>query len=104
MFLACDLPFPDVGFVEALLQRAMMSSPTLLFLEPLADGSGLCATYNRSCLSRMQEAIEHDHAGIISLFQFLRVESLHHESMGDPESWEQIFLSVNTPQEWQEAE
>lgn len=104
VFLACDLPFLEGKFLEALAHRALVARAQAV-VPRTADGwQPLCAAYRRSCAPAMEQALAQDSAGIVEVLPALQVDVIDGEELEQLGLSERIFRNINTPAEWEAAQ
>ncbi len=100
--VGCDMPFLNPDLLRAFVEWSVGFDVVLLRrgeeVEPLH------ATYRRTCVLPIEEAIRARQRRIISFFDRVRVRYLTPEEVIplDPEL--RSFFNVNTPEEWEKAQ
>lgn len=105
LFFACDLPFLKCRLVEILLERT--SETTAQAIVPKAGGrwQPLCAAYHRSCLSSLEALMKRsENLSLVGLLSLLRVDVLTPAPRESLRAWEEMFLNVNTPEQWEQVQ
>lgn len=94
-FMACDMPFTDIGLVQYMIEAApgydAVVPKTGEYFQPLF------AVYTKNCLQAIDRQLRRGHNKIISFFPEIRVRHIGFEEIikfGDPEK---LFFNVNTP-------
>ncbi|MCX7683573.1 MAG: molybdenum cofactor guanylyltransferase [Anaerolineae bacterium] len=100
--VGCDMPFLNPALLEALIRWS--EGFDVVLLRRGTEVEPLHATYRRTCLQPIEEAIQAGERRIISFFDRVRVRYLTPEEVRplDPEL--RSFFNVNTPEEWQIAQ
>lgn len=100
--VGCDMPFLNVALLEAFV--GWSEGFDVVLLRRGEEVEPLHATYRRTCLLPIEEAIRAGQRRIVSFFDKVRVRYLTPEEIipFDPEL--QSFFNVNTPEEWQIAQ
>lgn len=103
LFLACDLPFLEGKFLEALLGRALAGRAQAV-VPRTADGwQPLCAAYHRNCMPAMEKALARDSTGIVEVLPALKVDVIAREELARLGFSERSFRNINTPADWEAA-
>jgi molybdopterin-guanine dinucleotide biosynthesis protein A len=104
LFLACDLPFLEGKFLEALLRRALVGRAQAV-VPRTADGwQPLCAAYRRTCVPIMEQALARDSTGIAEVLPALQVDAIGTEELARLGLSERMFRNINTPADWETAQ
>jgi molybdopterin-guanine dinucleotide biosynthesis protein A len=101
LMLACDLPYLNHRIIELLLRRAAETSVQAVV--PVAGNSfqPLCAAYHRSCLPAIEAALDRvSNHSLVGMLSLLRVEALTAGPDENVDAWEELFLNVNTAEQW----
>jgi len=100
--VGCDMPFLNPDLLRAFVEWSVGFDVVLLRREEEVEP--LHATYRRTCLLPIEEAIRAGRQRIISFFDRVRVRYLMPEEVIplDPEL--RSFFNVNTPEEWERAQ
>ena len=104
LFLACDLPLVNARVIRGLIERVATTRARALVPKTTSGWQPLCAAYHRSCLAAMEEALARRELSVIRLFQALPVEELIASPSEDPFTWDELFRSMNTAEEWEHAQ
>ena len=102
LFFACDLPLLNRCVIERLLRR--VSDTDAQAVVPLAGDrwQPLCAAYHRSCIATAETMIEQRRSlSLAGLLALLRVDILTPEPRESLGEWEDMFLNVNTRDQWE---
>src|SRR5581483_11339470 len=102
LFLACDLPLLEEGFLRFLVQEAFASSAQAVVPRTSDGWQPLCAAYRRECLPEMERLLSERDAGIVEALEMLQVEALTPERIRQAGFSERIFRNINTPADWEE--
>jgi molybdopterin-guanine dinucleotide biosynthesis protein A len=101
VFLACDLPLLDGGFIDLLI-RSASASRSQAVIPCTRDGwQPLCAAYHRTCASPILAALEEGELAIIKVLPRLRVEVINEEHLARAGLGEEIFENLNDPEDWE---
>ena len=104
LFLACDLPFLEGKFLEALVRRALAGRAQAV-VPRTADGwQPLCAAYHRNCVPVMEQALARDSTGIVEVLPALKVDAIASEELALLGFSERVFRNINTPADWETAQ
>ncbi|MBI5594290.1 MAG: molybdenum cofactor guanylyltransferase [Deltaproteobacteria bacterium] len=94
---SCDLPFPDPYIIRLILAYRhdfdVVVPKTPYGLEPIF------ALYRKTCLDHMKDMLEHDEYRIYDFYPKVSVRYVNVDEL--PDGWENSFLNVNTPEEFQ---
>jgi len=99
--VGCDMPFLNPDLLRAFVEWS--AGFDVVLLRRGEEVEPLHATYRRTCLLPIEEAIHARQRRIISFFDRVRVRYLTPEEIipFDPEL--RSFFNVNTPEEWERA-
>jgi molybdopterin-guanine dinucleotide biosynthesis protein A len=109
LIAGCDMPFLTAGFLEELAMIASVGDAEVTVAESLPESSAahryesLCAVYNRSALSRVEEAIARDELKLATLYQQLKLRVLSAEECAPYNRQGILFANVNTPDDFEIA-
>jgi len=104
LVLACDLPFLEGKFLEALVRRALAGRAQAV-VPRTADGwQPLCAAYHRNCVPVMEQALDRDSTGIVEVLPALKVDAIASEELARLGFSERVFRNINTPADWETAQ
>lgn len=104
LFFACDLPLLNRRVIELLLRR--VSDTDAQAVVPLAGDrwQPLCAAYHHSCVAAMEMMFEQRrHLALAGLLSLLHVDVLTTEPRESLGEWEEMFLNVNTREQWEQV-
>jgi molybdopterin-guanine dinucleotide biosynthesis protein A len=105
LFFACDLPNLTPRVVELLLERAATTAAQAVV--PFAGNrfQPLCAAYHRSCFPFIQAVIDGGRGlSLVGLLSLLRVDPLTPGPDENSDAWENLFLNVNTREQWEQLQ
>ncbi len=104
--LACDMPFPSVALLRALVAHARTAQADAVL--PASDGprgvEPLCAYYGVACIGPIEKAVARGDLRVIGFHDDVRVSVLPAADVaryGDPQ---RLFMNVNTPDDRAAAE
>ncbi len=102
LMLAVDLPLMGVGFLRFLCEQAQQSEAVITV--PRIDGTfqPLCAVYRRSFADAAERALEEGRNKIGSVFDSMEMEVLDIHEIENAGFSRDIFLNVNTREEWEQ--
>jgi molybdopterin-guanine dinucleotide biosynthesis protein A len=107
IFLPCDLPLLDPGFIAHLILRLERGDIDAAVAQTGGGWQPLCAAYRRTCLPKMKRALEEGQKALVKLLPELRPElrldaitPAQLQSLGFSEA---MFLNLNDVRSWKEA-
>ena len=105
LFFACDLPFLKRRLVEILLERTSETTAQAIVPKVGDRWQPLCAAYHRSCLSSIEVLMKRsENLSLVGLLSVLHVDVLTPGPSESLRAWEEMFLNVNTPEQWEQVQ
>src|SRR3569832_2057012 len=101
LFLACDLPLLEEGFLPFLVREAFASKAQAVVPRTSDGWQPLCAAYRRECLPEMEQLLNERDAGNVEAMGKLQVEALTPERIRQAGFSEGIFRNMNRPADWE---
>ena len=100
----CDMPFLSWMFLEHIAEIASVADADVTVAESGEFGyESLCAVYNRSALSAVEEAITRGELKLSDLYKSLRVRTVSAEECRPFNKFGVLFSNVNTPDDFEQA-
>ncbi len=104
LFLGCDLPFMEAGFLRYLCRRALERQADVTVPESRDHGfEPLCAVYRRRALGAVRRSLESGENKVTRAFSRLRCEMIPWQAVSRVGFSPRIFVNMNTPQDYEEA-
>jgi molybdopterin-guanine dinucleotide biosynthesis protein A len=101
IFLAVDLPQVNANLLGWMLQQAREAGKQVTVAWVSGGLHPLCGVYRRSFKDRAEEALQRDHNKVDSSFDPDSLRILTEEEIGAAGFTPEMFLNVNTPEEFQ---
>jgi molybdopterin-guanine dinucleotide biosynthesis protein A len=102
LFLGCDLPLMEAGFLGYLCQRALESQSDVTVPE---SGSGqlepLCAVYRKRVLSKIRENLRAGQKKVTRFFSEVRCLVISAQEISGCGFTPRIFVNMNTPDDYE---
>jgi molybdopterin-guanine dinucleotide biosynthesis protein A len=101
LVIACDLPFLSLPLLEMLTRD---SDADLVIPRSARGYEPLCATWSTACAAAIRRRIEGGHLKAALVVEDVRVEEIGPESLAacDPDGL--LFVNVNTPHDYEQAQ
>lgn len=104
LFLSCDLPFMDAGFLRYLCQRAFKSRADVTVPESRCHKfEPLCAVYRRRALGAVRGSLEQGENKITRFFSRVSCEVISWQEMGRAGFEPRIFVNMNTREDYEDV-
>lgn len=104
LFLSCDMPFVDGGFLEFLCRRALETRADVTVPKSRARRlEPLCAVYRRRALGAMGACLNSGENEIVRFFPRVRCEIIPWREFARAGFAPTIFDNINTPEEYEAA-
>ncbi len=104
LVVACDMPFLNAPFLDALVQIASVADAEVTVAESVDYAfESLCAVYNQSTLPFVEAALERGELKVTSLYEKVRVRKLSAEECRPYNPHGVLFSNINTPQDFELA-
>jgi molybdopterin-guanine dinucleotide biosynthesis protein A len=104
LFLGCDMPFVDGGFLEFLCRRALESRADVTVPKSWARRlEPLCAVYRRRAVGAVRDSLATGENKITRFFPRVRCEKIPWREIARAGFAPAIFDNINTPEEYEAA-
>ena len=100
LFLACDMPLLNSGFVELLLEFIANSEADAVIPRTRLVWQPLCGAYRKTASLRIREVLCEGKSAIVEALPRLRVDVITDDDLVMAGLSQNIFDSVNYPEDW----